>query len=302
MEDYYKIWLLHNPQERLTAEDEKRLGEKIQIGKALREKTKKTGLSLSKEEEMICTESESALNKLILSNIPLGIYFANKYAAKYPEIGLSPDDISQEALMGVMKAAERYDPKADCKFSTYAAFWIGQTIRRAIEDKGDAIRKPASAHSRARLVHKIESETDGTLDAAAIAEIAGLTEEEVMFIRELDQQKIMSMDQSFFDDEEDDHSYHETIASSANIEEEASENMEHEMLADLIRMIPDPDTREIMLMHLGMYGSGTVFTSKSIAMIKHRKEADVLTIIRNTEHELIRWLAVRNKMGGDIRE
>ena len=170
MEDFYKIWLQHNPQARLTADEEKVLGRKIQTGKAISAKRK--GTMLSTDEQKICSEGEKALNKLILCNIPLGIYFANKYAAKYPDIGLTMDDISQEALMGVMKAAERYDPDADCKFSTYAAFWIGQTIRRAIEDKSDAIRKPASAHSRARLVHKIESEANFTLSAAEIAEMA----------------------------------------------------------------------------------------------------------------------------------
>ena len=296
MEDFYKIWLQHNPQGRLSADEERILGEKIQSGKSLAAKKRET--AMSPEEQRICSEGKDALQKLILCNIPLGIYFANKYAAKYPEIGLSLDDISQEALMGVMKAAERYDPKAECKFSTYAAFWIGQTVRRAIEDKADAIRKPASAHSRARLVHKIETETDGSLSAAAIAEMTGLSEEEVIFIRELDRQKIMSMDQSFFDDEEDDQSYHETIASSANIEEEAVVNIQHEMLAELIRLIPDTDTRDIMLMHLGMYGSGTVFSNKSIAMIKHKKESEIAAIIRTTEHEFCRWQAIRNQMGG----
>ena len=298
MEDFYKIWLQHNPQERLTADEEKKLGRKIKSGKAISAKRK--GKLLSVEEQQICNEGKQALNKLILCNIPLGIYFANKYAAKYPEIGLTMDDISQEALMGVMKAAKRYDPDADCKFSTYAAFWIGQTIRRAIEDKSDAIRKPASAHSRARLVHKIEAETEGTLTSAAIAEMTGLSEEEVIFIRELDQQKIMSMDASFFDDDDDDQSYHETIASSTNIEEEATVNIQHEMLAGLIRMIPDPDTRDIMLMHLGMYGSGAVYSNKSIAQIKHRKESEIIAIINSTEHELCRWQAIHNKMSGNM--
>ena len=297
MEDFYKVWLQHNPQTRLSADEEKVLGEKIQSGKALA--AKKKTCCLSQEEQLICSEGEKALKRLILCNIPLGIYFANKYASKYPDIGLSLDDISQEALMGVMKAAERYDPKADCKFSTYAAFWIGQTIRRAIEDKSDAIRKPASAHSRARLVHKIEAETDGTLTSAAIAEMTGLSEEEVVFIRELDQQKIMSMDASFFDEDDDDQSYHETIASSTNIEEEANVNIQHEMLAGLIRMIPDSDTRDIMLMHLGMYGSGAVYSNKSIALIKHRKESEIIAIINSTEHELCRWQAIHNKMSGN---
>ena len=253
---------------------------------------------LSTDEQKICSEGEKALNKLILCNIPLGIYFANKYAAKYPDIGLTMDDISQEALMGVMKAAERYDPDADCKFSTYAAFWIGQTIRRAIEDKSDAIRKPASAHSRARLVHKIESEANFTLSAAEIAEMAGLSEEEVIFIRELDQQKIMSMDAGYFDDGDDEQSYHETIASSANIEEETNRKMQHEMLASLIKMIPDPDTRDIMLMHLGMNESGAVFSNKTIAVIKNKKESEIVAIIKSAEHELCRWQAVHNKMSG----
>lgn len=294
MEDFYKIWLQHNPQARLSAEEEKILGGKIQSGRAIT--AKKKGAPLTADEQRICHEGKAALQKLILCNIPLGIYFANKYAAKYPEIGLSMDDISQEALIGVMKAAERYDPAAACKFSTYAAFWIGQTIRRAIEDKADAIRKPASAHSRARLVHKIESDTQGTLTAAAVAEIAGLTEEEVVFIRELDRQKIMSMDQAFFDDDEDDQSFHETIASPSNIVEEASGNLEHEMLMKLILAIPDTDTRDIMLMHLGMTTNGAAFSDKSIAMIKHKKESEIAAIIRETENELFRWKAIHDKM------
>ena len=248
----------------------------------------------------MCSSDLDSQQKLILCNIPLGIYFAKKYADKYPDIGLSLDDISQEALMGVMKAAERYDPKAGCKFSTYAAFWIGQTIRRAIEDKSDPIRKPASAHSRARLVHKIEAETEGTLASATIAEMTGLSEEEVAFIRELDQQKILSMDSTFFEESDDEQSYHETIPSSTNIEEETEVKIQRDMLSALIKMIPDKDKRDIMLMHLGMYGSGAVYSNKSIAQIKHRKESEIIAIINSTEHELCRWQAIHNKMSGNM--
>ena len=114
MEDYYRIWLQHNPQGRLSADEEKVLGEKIQTGKSV--SAKRNGAPLSAEEQRICSEGRDALQKLILCNIPLGIYFANKYAAKYPDIGLSLDDISQEALVGVMKAAERYDPRRTANF------------------------------------------------------------------------------------------------------------------------------------------------------------------------------------------
>ena len=138
-----------------------------------------------------------------------------------------------------------------------------------------------------------------SVENAIREEFKGLSEEEVVFIRELDQQKIMSMDASFFDEDDDDQSYHETIASSTNIEEEANVNIQHEMLAGLIRMIPDSDTRDIMLMHLGMYGSGAVYSNKSIALIKHRKESEIIAIINSTEHELCRWQAIHNKMSGN---
>ena len=64
-------------------------------------------------------------------------------------------------------------------------------------------------------------------------------------------------------------------------------------------MIPDPDIRDIMLMHLGMYGRGAVYSNKSIAMIKHKKESEIVAIIRTTEHELCRWQAIHNKMSGN---
>ena len=78
MEDFYKIWLQHNPQARLSAEEEKILGGKIQSGRAIT--AKKKGAPLTADEQRICHEGKAALQKLILCNIPLGIYFANKYA------------------------------------------------------------------------------------------------------------------------------------------------------------------------------------------------------------------------------
>ena len=57
MEDFYKIWLQHNPQARLTADEEKVLGRKIQKGKAITAKRK--GTVLSTDEQKICSEGES---------------------------------------------------------------------------------------------------------------------------------------------------------------------------------------------------------------------------------------------------
>lgn len=296
MEDYYRSWMERNPQQRLTADEEKAYGRRIRRWKKLDAEIREKGREATDGEKRIIADGREALKEFIERNIPLAIYFAGRYAAKYPHTGLTPDDISQEAVMGLMKAAERYDPEENCKFSTYAAFWIGQTVRRAIEDKGDTIRRPASAHSRARMVHRALSGEGDIRDSSEIADLTGLSEEEVEFIRQLDRRRITSLDQSLFDDDEEE-TAHESIPSNANVEEEAGRRMEREMLARLIGDIPDPDVREIMLMHLGLYGGGTIVSDRSIALIKHRRETEIRTIIERTEHEFIRWSAFREKDG-----
>ena len=63
-------------------------------------------------------------------------------AKRYTGCGLPLQDLIQEGNIGLMKAAEKFDYRMGCKFSTYATWWIRQAITRAIADQSKTIRIP----------------------------------------------------------------------------------------------------------------------------------------------------------------
>ncbi|HCF94289.1 MAG: sigma-70 family RNA polymerase sigma factor [Verrucomicrobiota bacterium] len=97
--------------------------------------TKKDEIELAAK---IKAGDEEARDKMIRSNLRLVV----KIAHDYSNLGLPLLDLISEGNIGLMKAVERFDPEKGGKLSTYAAWWIKQSIKRALANQGKTIRLP----------------------------------------------------------------------------------------------------------------------------------------------------------------
>jgi RNA polymerase primary sigma factor len=108
----------------------------------------------------------AARGRLVEKNLRLAFSVAKKYRGQ----GLPFEDLIQEGNIGLMKAADKFDPEMGNRFSTYATWWIRQSIQRAIGDKGREIRLPAHMNEKLRKVRKAQGELIAELHREPTAE------------------------------------------------------------------------------------------------------------------------------------
>lgn len=153
---------------------------------------------LTPEEEIDLSEKvqmgdNEAREKMIKSNLRLVISIAKKYM----NLGIPLSDLIEEGNIGLMRAVDKFDPKKGFRFSTYAAWWIKQSVSRSIVDQGKMIRIPVYMNEElARYKKATEHLTQKLKRKPRVAEIAKKMKVSVDHVRDLRQcvTKMSSLD------------------------------------------------------------------------------------------------------------
>jgi len=167
----------------LTNEEEVHLARAIERSRAAEARVKLRGDRLSARErrqyEKVIEEGRQAREHLIKANTRLVVSIAKKYMGR----GVPFLDLIQEGNLGLMKSVEKFNYKLGFRFSTYATWWIRQTITRAIADQSRTIRVPVHMNDRIRRLYKATRELEQALGRqptpAEVAQELGVDSEQV---------------------------------------------------------------------------------------------------------------------------
>ena len=144
----------------LSVEEEVALAKRIEAGrKGKSQLAKGNGRIKAKKRaqlEATITDGLLAREHIIKANTRLVVSIAKKYIGH----GVPFLDLIQEGNLGLMKAVEKFDYKRGFRFSTYATWWIRQTISRAIADQGRTIRLPVHMNDRIRRLYRVSHELE----------------------------------------------------------------------------------------------------------------------------------------------
>lgn len=147
----------------LNVQEEMDLARRIESGIAAAKRLKafpEKGTPEQREElERTAEDGLRAREHLIKANTRLVVSIAKRYLSR----GVPFLDLIQEGNLGLMKAVEKYEYQRGFRFSTYATWWIRQTITRSIADQGRTIRVPVHMVDRIRQLYKLTHEMEQKL-------------------------------------------------------------------------------------------------------------------------------------------
>lgn len=176
----------------LTAEDEVDLGRRIEVGLFAAEKLNQGVSDTAHQRELawLAHDGERAKKRFIEANLRLVVSIAKHYSGR----GALIMDIVQDGNMGLMRAVEKFNYMAGFKFSTYATWWIRQSIHRGMADKVRMIRVPVHTAEKLNKIKRIRRDLTNTLEReptmGEIGEASDILPHDVSRLLKYDQEPI----------------------------------------------------------------------------------------------------------------
>lgn len=188
----------------LTSDEEQDLARRIENGRQARRELSRSTCPAARRADLEAKLSDGLLARehLIKANTRLVVSIAKRYIGR----GVPFLDLIQEGNLGLMKAVEKYEYQRGFRFSTYATWWIRQTITRSIADQGRTIRVPVHMVDRIRQLYRTTHEMEQKLGRAPsneeLAEAIGVKANKVDWMLRVSWLPL-SLESPINDDEED---------------------------------------------------------------------------------------------------
>jgi RNA polymerase primary sigma factor len=190
----------------LKVQEELDIARRIETGKTSKRELDQSngGCPADRKVELqnLVEDGTSAREHLIKANTRLVVSVAKRYMGR----GVPFLDLIQEGNLGLMKAVEKYDYHRGFRFSTYATWWIRQTITRSIADQGRTIRVPVHMVDRIRQLYKVSHELEQVLgrvpNSQELADRLVVTPDKIEWMQQVSWLPL-SLESPINDDEED---------------------------------------------------------------------------------------------------
>ena len=203
----------------LTAQEERELAQVIEKGRAAQARIDNGERSVELKREV--RAAAAAKDRFIRANLRLVVSVARRYPLP---TAMDLLDLIQEGNIGLEHAVDKFDWRKGFKFSTYATFWIRQSIGRALDQKASLVRLPGDRSAALRAAMRAASATGEELPAE-YAELARL-------------RSPTSLDRTIGDD--DSSELVDIVADDAPSPEDiVLERIDHEMIADLLSVLDE---------------------------------------------------------------
>jgi RNA polymerase primary sigma factor len=232
---------------------------------------------------------QAAKDRMVSSNLRLVVSIAKHYQGQR----VSLLDLIQEGVLGLIRAAEKFDYRRGFKFSTYATWWIRQAIERGIANKSRTIRVPVHILQRERKIMRAEqmlaAEMGHQPTDEEVAATADLPIEQVRDVREA-ARAVTSLDRPVGEDE-DTPLGEFFVSEDAEPDREIETHVRGESLRRAVSELPDPE-RAVVALRYGLTSDQQPHSVEQVVRTLGLSRVEV----RQIEHDALERLAHKEEL------